>query len=212
MRFFILAVLIANPFAAFGQTVSTKDGNVILRAKDGSTIQITSSGLDSDPSLSANRKLVVFVRRTPEFKIWTALEETDKNEIWVTSISPQAPPRRILVGHASVNGGPDLAGFSSTQFSLDAKRIYFIAELAATRNSVRDVDVGTGKVDFLYRGESVEVIKSGPYAGYLIGLKAIPHAFPPPHVFRYWLLDRNGKDVAEIGEESDVKIFKSGRY
>jgi hypothetical protein len=145
-------------------------------------------------------------------KIWTALEETDKNEIWVGSVSPQAPPHRILVGHGSVGGGPDLAGFSSPQFSLDAKCIYFIAELAATGNSVRAVDVATGKVDFLYRGESAEIIKSGPYAGYLIGLKAIPHAFPPPHVFRYWLFDRNGKDVAEIGEESDVKIVKSGGY
>ena len=121
-------------------------------------------------------------------------------------------PCRILVGHSSLDGGAVLAGFSSPQFSLDAKRIYFIAELAATGNSVRAVDVATGKVDFLYRGASVEVVRSGDYAGYLIGLKAIPHAFPPPHVFRYWLLDRDGKDVAEIGEESDVKIFKSGRF
>ncbi len=168
MRRFILALLVANPFAAFAQTVSVKDGNVLFNARDGSSIQITSSGLDSDPSLSVNKKMVVFVRRTPEKDL--ALEQTDKNEIWVASVSGEGPPRRILVGHASVNGGPDLAGLSSPQFSLDSRRIYFIAELAATGNSVRAVDVVTGKVDFLYRGESVEVIKSGPYAGYLIGL------------------------------------------
>jgi hypothetical protein len=212
MRLVPLALLIAAPPAFLGQTVTTRDGNVLFKAKDGSAIQITSSGLDSDPGLSANKKLVVFVRRTPSFKIWTALEETDRNEIWVASISAEPEPRRVLVGHGSVNGGRDLAGFSSPQFSLDAKRVYFIAELAATGNSVRALDLATGKVDFLYRGESVEVIQSGSYAGYLIGLKAIPHAFPPPHVFRYWLLDQHGKDVAEIGEESDVKIFKSGRF
>jgi hypothetical protein len=212
MRCFAVALLIATPIAVLGQTVSIRDGNVFFKPKAGSTIQITSSGLDSDPSLSVNERLVVFVRRTPSFKIWTALEETDKNEIWVASVSTEPEPRRILVGHAAVNGGPDLAGFSSPQFSLDAKRIYFVAELAATGNSVRALDLATGKVEFLYRGESVEVVKSGPYAGYLIGLKAIPHAFAPPHILRYWLLDRNGKDVAEIGEESDVRIFKSGRF
>jgi hypothetical protein len=212
MRCFVLALLVAAPAAIFPQTVSTKDGNVMFRAKDGSSTQITSSGLDSDPSLSVNNRLVVFVRRTPDLRILTALEETDRNEIWVASVSPQPQPRRILVGHAGVRVGEDLAGFSLPQFSLDAKRIYFIAEWAATGNSVQVVDVATGKVKFLYRGESVEVIKSGPDAGCLIGLKAIPHAFPPPHVFRYWLLEADGKDVAEIGEESDVKVFKSGRY
>jgi hypothetical protein len=212
MRRLQLLILFAVSTAIFGQTVSTKDGNIFFKARDGSTTQVTSSRLDCDPSLSVSKKLVVFVRRTPQFKIWTALEETDRNEIWIASVSIQSEPRRILVGYASVNGGPDLAGFSSPQFSLDAKRIYFIAELAATGNQVRSLDVATGKSDFLYRGESVEVIKAGPDAGYLIGLKAIPTAFPPPHVFRYWLLDRNGRDVAEIGEESDVKIFKSGRY
>ena len=211
MRCFALSLLIAAT-PILGETVSVRDGNVFVKVKDGSTLQITSSGLDLDPSLSANNRLVVFVRRTPSFKIWTALEETDQNEIWVASVSGEPEPRRILVGHPSVNGGRDLAGFRSPQFSLDEKRIYFIAELAATGNSVRALDLATGKVDFLYRGESVEVIKSGPYAGFLIGLKAIPHAFPPPHIFRYWLLDRNGKDVAEIGAESDVRVFKSGRF
>ena len=32
----------------------------------------------------------------------------------------------------------------------------------------------------------------------------------PGRVFRYWLLDPDGKDVGEIGEnESDVEQFKS---
>ena len=51
-RLLRIAALIAAVFAtgAFGQTVSVKDGNVFFTGKDGGTIQITSSGLDSPPS------------------------------------------------------------------------------------------------------------------------------------------------------------------
>lgn len=130
---FMLGVTGLTPKLA-AQTVVAKEGNIIFKGRNGTAIEITSSGMDCDPSLSADRRLVVFVRRTPSAKISTALEET-------------------------------------------------------------------GKVDFLFRGEGVEVIKSGIYAGYLIGLKAIPHALPPPHIFQYWLLEPNGKDVGEIGEK-----------
>jgi hypothetical protein len=41
--------------------------------------QLTSLGLDRGPNLPVSKKPVVFERRTTQFKIWTALEETDKN-------------------------------------------------------------------------------------------------------------------------------------
>jgi hypothetical protein len=216
MLWFAVGVLMLAQLGVFGQTVSIKDGNVVFSAKDGSTVLITSLGLDSDPELSVDRRLIVFVRRTPGMTIATGLSETDKNELWVGDVFGKQVPRRVLTGHAGefeVSDRLVLAGFSHPQFSPDSKRIYFVTETWATGSTVRMLDVDSGVVRLLYRGEGVEVMKSGKYAGYIIALKAIPHAFPPPHIFRYWLLDQNGKDVAEIGDkESDVRIFKSGRF
>ena len=56
---------------------------------------------------------------------------------------------------------------------------------------------------------SVEVITTGPYVGYLIAYRSVPRVLPPARVFRYWLLDADGKDVGEIGEEeSAIREFR----
>ena len=214
MRCFILAILVANPFAAFGQSVSIKGGNVLFKAKDGSTVQITSSGLDSDPSLSANEKLVVFVRRTLSSKIFTGAGLLDTNELWVADTTGTgANARRVLAGH-SVEGKSDdlpLAGFSSPAFSPDASRVYFLAQIAATSQHVYLLELKSGQVRFLCRGIGFEVLNSGDDSGYLIVFKDIPRVMPG-HVFRYWLLDRDGKEVGEIGDENDLRNFKSRRF
>ena len=65
---------------------------------------------------------------------------------------------------------------------------------------------------FICRAIGIEVLSSGANAGFLIVLKDIPSVMPG-HIFRYWLLDPDGKDVGEIGEkESEVRAFKSGKF
>jgi hypothetical protein len=219
-RLLRIVALIAAVFAtgASGQTVSIKDGNVFFTAKDGSTIQITSSGLDSDPSLSLNHKLVVFVRRTPSLKIETGLGlPADKNELWIAETSRTEPPRRVLVGHAGGFKADEnlvLAGFGSPQFSPDASRIYFGAETWAMQYSFRMLDLRSERVRFLYAGLGLEVLQTGKYAGYLIALKTIPSVIVA-RIFRYWLLDPEGKDVGEIGGDEShdwvVEVFKRER-
>ena len=46
------------------QTASVRDGNIYVTTSDGQVIWITTSGLDSDPHLSADKRLVVFVRKS----------------------------------------------------------------------------------------------------------------------------------------------------
>jgi hypothetical protein len=212
IRAFAAIVAAALSGSVFGQAVSIKDGKVLFKAKDGSTIQITSSGLDSDPSLSVNGKLVVFVRRTPTSKIDTGAGSLDTNELWVAETTAAGNAHRILSGHsAGAKSGDPLAGFTSPKFSLDARRVYFLAQLAATSQHLFVLDLKSEQVRFLCRGIGFEVLNSGNNAGFLIVLKDIPRVMPG-HVARYWLLDQDGKDVGEIGEnESDVRSFKNGK-
>src|SRR5689334_16843610 len=83
------ATTLANLFLVSGavaQTVSAPSGNVLVK-QNGRTIQITSLGLDLDPSLSSDRRLVVFVRRTPNAKIFTGAGEMEGNELWIAETS-----------------------------------------------------------------------------------------------------------------------------
>ncbi len=74
-----------------------------------------------------------------------------------------------------------------------------------------ELDLKSGQTRFLCRDIWIEVLNSGADAGYLFVFKDIPRVMPG-HIFRYWLLDRSGKEVGEIGDEKDLRNFKSGRF
>lgn len=64
-------------------------------------------------------------------------------------------------------------------------------------------------MSFVAAALGFEVLQTGRYSGCLIVLKPIPQSMPPQNVARYWLLDAQGKDVAEIGaDESSVRQLK----
>jgi hypothetical protein len=202
---------------ACAQKVSVKEGNVYFAGKDGRTTKLTRLGLDSDPHLSLDGHLIVFVRRTPSLKIDTGIGDADDNELWIAGTTGKQPPHRVLVGHPGGFKKDDnlvLAGFSDPQFSPDTTRIYFGAQTWATQASFRMLDLKSGRVRFLYAGLGLEVLQSGKYAGYLIALKTIPSMLTA-RIFRYWLLDADGNDVGEIGGDesnsSAVEVFKRER-
>src|SRR5258707_1334193 len=51
-----LALLGVMSAPMFAQSVSAKEGNIYFTGVDGRTLQITSTGLDSDPSLSVDKR------------------------------------------------------------------------------------------------------------------------------------------------------------
>ena len=132
------------------RSVSVRNGNIYATTSDGQIIWITSSGLDSDPSLSPNKHLIVFVRQTPTFKIDTGLGATNANELWIANASGNASPRRILIGHPGGHNADEnlvLAGFASPRFSRDGHRIHFLSQTWATGPSAWTLDLASGKVD-----------------------------------------------------------------
>ncbi len=210
IRAFVITMIAAAvvPGVVLAQTVSVKDGNLFFNAKDGSTSQITSTGLDSDPSLSPDKKFVVFVRRTPLHKINTAIGPVDGNELWIKDTSSKSEAQQILVGwEAGVDGIP-FAGFHEPRFSLDAGRIYFVQEIGWPCHDVLMLELKSGEIRDLGKGMAVEVMESGEYAGYLLVLRCSCRVWPE-YSLRYWLLDSTGGDVRGLqGTEFDRKYFE----
>jgi hypothetical protein len=187
----------------FAQTVSDQEGNIYIHRTDGAIFQITSSGVDSDPSLSLDKRRIVFVRRTPSHTINTAIGPVDSNELWIRDSSNEAKAQRVLVGHEG------FAGFHEPRFSLDAGRVYFTEEVGGPCHEILMLDLKSGEVRKLINGMGVEVVESGKFAGYLIVLKCISGPQWPLYALHYWLLNDNGEAVKELrGTEFDPKYFQ----
>ena len=125
--------------SVFLPTVDERGGNIYFIAKDGHTIQLTSSGLDSSPSLSRDNRLVVFLREKYVVGIVHSQREVSDKELWIASTSREQASRKLLVGN------PGLGEFRRPQFSLDGKRVCFEARSWATDYSMWVVEVATRK-------------------------------------------------------------------
>jgi Tol biopolymer transport system component len=203
------AAVFAQPLLP--QTVSAVDGNIVSVDESGRANQITSTHLDSEPSLSFDGRQVVFVRGTPNRTVDTGLGDIEETELWIARLDHQDVMRRAFLGHAGdFTPGPNMvmAGFSKPQFSPNGERVYFIAETWATSAAIHMLDLSTGKTSFLFPGLDVEVIRHGKYKGFLIGTKD-PILEDRGRITVYWLLDPDGKQVERIGEtEADLVRFR----
>jgi hypothetical protein len=91
MKAISLALLCLIPaVSAFGQKVFVKKGNIQFTDKAGKTIALTPGGKDGDPHLSADGKLVAFVRKSDE-KVPTGAGDENTSEIWIVGTDGKIP-------------------------------------------------------------------------------------------------------------------------
>ena len=206
----VLFVLVAA--RALPQSVSATDGNIVFIDQNGTRRLLTSSHLDSEPSLSVDGSHVVFVRRTPGHPIDTGIGSVDDNELWTVPVDRPQELRRVLAGHS---GGYNqeknlvLAGFAVPQSSQDGTKVYFISTTWVTSAAIHVLNPSTGQTKLLYAGLDVEVIREGSYKGFLIGTKD-PSTADRGRIVEYWLLDPDGREVRRIGEtKADLARFKT---
>ncbi len=197
--------------AASAQSVSERSGRIFFTDQNGVERPITNGSLDSQPHLSLDKHQIVFIRQSPGQTAETGSGNVDKTELWIAPVDGGKEPKRVLTGRGFIEG-PNLniliAGFSDPQFSPDATRIYFRANAWATAFEIMMLDIPTGNTRPLFPGLGFEVIETGKYRGFLIGIKD-PITLDRGRITVYWLLEPNGKAVKRIGEdESDLIRFK----
>jgi hypothetical protein len=185
-----------------GQSVSERRGNIIAIDSQGREQQITSSGRDSDPHISPDKRSVVFVRRGEgSFDSDIQPVGTKVNQIWIADLLENPQPRVVLENALSINGR-QFHEFTSPQLSPDNAAVYFLIPYAATSRAIIRYERATAKVEFI-AGTVLEfnVVPSGKNAGSLIvherRLMATPAYWEP-----YWLLDPHGADRGFIGLDS----------
>jgi hypothetical protein len=212
----ILFFLIAMCGESIAQKVEEHDGNIFFIAPDGSRRQLTSTGLDSQPSLSFGGRWVVFVHRTPDLKIRVPIGEVDdgcctlENEIWIADITGLRPPHRILRAPANgVMGHRVMAGFSMPVFSADGNRIFFRTIAAADSLGFHSLNLSSGFIRFLFHGVDYSMIRTGRYRGYMTASVFVPNS-AQTHIASYWLVNPEGRLLNPIrgGTQYELSQFK----
>jgi len=131
--------------------------------------QLTNSGLDHQPSLSFGGTLVVFVRDTPARTIESPTgDKVPATELWVVDVRNEKLHLLLRGGDAKGSNGVPLANFANPQFALDDSRVYFLTQAAVVSGAVYSADIETRSVKELCAGNSLQVIRSGQYAGDLV--------------------------------------------
>lgn len=154
------------PAMAHAQSVYEKGCNIFFKNAHYQETQLTALKRDSEPSLSSNKKLVVFVRTTTKQPISTGNGESAWTELWITNITTQQT-QKIVDSKASNQMQKVLAGFSSPQFSANAKSVFFLSQAWVTSAAVHRVDLQTKQVQFVAAGNDLVVICQGQYLGHL---------------------------------------------
>jgi hypothetical protein len=165
-----LACLLVLSRAAAGQSVTTKDGNIYFKPSGtGELSKLTSTGLDREPNLSADGRLVVFVRQTPGRLVEGPVDETEETELWTVRTDGKDPRLLVRGGVARLpDGFPPMGSFRYPQFSPDGKWIYFLSICAVTSDVAYAVDVKSGELRSVCPANSLIVVRKGEYAGDLI--------------------------------------------
>ncbi|MGO9018616.1 MAG: TolB family protein [Syntrophobacteraceae bacterium] len=200
--FAILFMFVRVPIVASAQTLYVEGGNLFVKADSSkSAVQLTTSGKDEQATLSPDRQMVAFVRRTPGKTIETGAGPTETTELWDIRVDG-TEAKRIIIGLSAARMESVLAGFRDPQFSRDGKRIYFLSAAWVTSAAVHVVDVKTGVEHFVCPGNSLEILRQGHYAGHLLVTQH--RYFLAGGSFDWiWLFTPDGREVGPVADAND---------
>lgn len=159
---FIFGLLLAGSAQA-ATTVADDGGNVVC-ISGGAKHQITAKGVDRDSVLSPDGHTVAFIRTTKK-----AVHDLDPDwtELWIGDC--RTGKTRLLLGtKSSRTPERDLTSFNDVAFSLNGGFVYVLSTAWVTSDAVHQVNIKTGKEKFITASNTLQVMRNGPYAGYLL--------------------------------------------
>ena len=177
----LLLTFICLSSLAYAAQVTEKQGNIYYDNQ-----QLTSSGKDSMAVLSPDDKQVVFVR---------------DDALWLMDVTGNNA-HAIVVSAENDDIKQHLTDLNNPRFSLDGKAVYFLSAAWAISNAVHVVDLTTHKQHFVTDGNSLELVPTGKYKGYLIVSKHKYHKGGGSYE-DFWLVSPKGKAIKSLGEEEE---------
>lgn len=196
----LLLVSALVPAPALAQSVTARDGNLFYQASGQATPrQLTSTGLDREPALSPDGQTIAFIRGNPADSVDTVSGWEEATSLWIVAVDGSGA-RTLVRSRYSETPGQALAMLRSPAYSPDGRQIYFLSAAWVTSGAVHAVDVSTGAERFVAPGNSLEVIPSGDYAGFLV-VSQHRYFLAGGSYDWYWLVSPEGREIDPVGED-----------
>jgi dipeptidyl aminopeptidase/acylaminoacyl peptidase len=185
----ILAIIffsfISLPSLVYAAQVSEKQGNIFYDNQ-----QLTSLGKDSQPALSPDGQTIAFVRTV----------DNQATELWLMDASGNNA-HAIVLNHEDEDIKKSLSELNNPLFALDSKAVYFQSAAWAVSGAIHLIDLSTNKEHFVTDGNSLELVPSGKYKGYLIVTKHKYYKKMDGSYEDFCLVSPKGKEIKSLGED-----------
>ena len=141
MRTFLFSIILIASITvtSHAQNIYEKGGDIYLRSSNNTETQLTTSGHNSDPSLSPDGRLLVFVHATSKKPISAGVGDASPDELWVVNILNKKA-EKIVDPKASEKMEEVFAGFQDSQFSEDSKYVFFKTQAWVTSGAIHRIE------------------------------------------------------------------------
>jgi hypothetical protein len=187
-----------------------KDNNVYVTKTDGKIEQVTFIGKDSKALISPDKKVVYFIRQTGnmgEYE-YEGMEQLAIMQVDLNSSKEQKLTDTIhYEDWKSTSEIFEVTGFTLSQ---DGGFIFFITQKWATSGVLVRLNTETKKLTEISHGDKFELIKEGQHRNHII----VTRSSIKKNVGRQWsnwLIDNEGNEIMEIGDDDAVNNFKRQR-
>jgi hypothetical protein len=183
---------ICLPSLVYAAQVSEIQGNIFYDDQ-----QLTRSGKDRQPALSSDGQTIAFVREV----------ENQATELWLMDASGNNA-HAIVVNHEDEDIKKSLSEINNPIFALNSKAVYFQSAAWAVSGAIHFIDLTTNKEHFVTDGNSLELVPSGKYKGYLIVTKHKYYKKMDGSYEDFCLVSPKGKEIKSFGEDpKQVEAF-----
>jgi dipeptidyl aminopeptidase/acylaminoacyl peptidase len=173
------------PSLVYAAQVSEKQGNIFYEDQ-----QLTRSGKDRQPVLSPDGQTIAFVREV----------ENQATELWLMDASGNNA-RAIVLNHEDEDIKKSLSELNNPIFTLNSKAVYFQSAAWAVSGAIHIIDITSNKEHFVTDGNSLELVPSGKYKGYLIVTKHKYYKKMDGSYEGFSLVSPKGKEIKSFGED-----------
>jgi Tol biopolymer transport system component len=182
---------------AVAASLREQGGDIFYVGDDGQSRQLTTSKNNGGAVLSPDGRKVAYLHIRPKAARDHALFRG--NEIWLVDVAGGDMRRVVKTRVDSDSAEANLSQFNSLVFSVAGDRLYFLSEGSMEIDALHVLDISTGKQKYLTEGNSIFVIPSGRYVGYLI-VEQQQYLAEGGHSNDYWLLTASGKEIKMVGK------------
>ena len=179
-----------------------RGGNIYCVDSSGKETAITSAGIDSQPSLSADQKLVTFVRENSKIMSENHFETLPATEIWKAPTDGSEVASMVVRHDHPLDEKGVIRNFSRPVFSNDNSKIYFLTTGWVTSRAIYSAKISDSSARFITGGNSLEIVRSGKWADNIITTKHKYFVGGGSYDW-YWLICPEGKTIGPLGENTD---------